>query len=111
MPVQQPGYIANFDSATAMVRALANYLAGKDFPLLGTQPKGGTLGMKLLASAVNWMPRYFKEQVYIWGGWSEAIAARNLHQAHTERIAEWLVSLYPQRQYAAIALGSSNGAI
>jgi hypothetical protein len=38
MKVQQPHYLANFDSATAMVRALANYLAGKDFPLLGTQP-------------------------------------------------------------------------
>src|SRR5919198_758707 len=111
MPVRQPGYIANFDSATAMVRALANYLAGKDFPLLGTQPKGGALGMKLLASAVNWMPRYVKEQVYIWSGWREAIAPRKLHTAKTDRIAEWTVSLYPQRQYPAIALGSSNGAL
>ena len=109
--MRQPHYIANFDFATAMVRALANYLARKDFPLLGAQPTWTAPGMKLLARAVNWMPCYIKEQVYIWGGWSEAIAWRKLHQAHTDRIAEWLVSLYPQRQYPAVALGSSNSAL
>src|SRR5262249_32364456 len=56
MHVQQPHYIANFDSAIAMVRALANSLARKDFPLLGTQPTWTAPGMKLLASAVNRMP-------------------------------------------------------
>jgi hypothetical protein len=56
MHVQQSHYIADFDSATAMVRALANYLAGRDFPLLCTQPTWMAPGMKLLASAVNRMP-------------------------------------------------------
>src|SRR5438067_2315077 len=67
-----------------MVRALANYLAGRDFPLLGTQPTWMAPGMKLLASAVNRMPNYLKEQVYIWGGWSEAIASGHF-AAHVQR--------------------------
>src|SRR5215467_3527290 len=72
------------------------------------QPRGGYAPM---ASTVNRMPRHFQEQVYIWGGWREAIAARKLYQANTDRVAEWMVSLYPQRQYPAVALGSSNGAL
>ena len=111
MKARQPDYIANFDSATAMLRALANYLHGKDFPLLGTLPKWRALDRKLIASAVNRMPRQIKEQIYIWSGWREAIAPRKLHTAKTDRIAEWTVSLYPQRKYPAVALGSSNGAL
>jgi hypothetical protein len=32
-------FVADFDSATAMLRALARYLNGKDFPLLGMASK------------------------------------------------------------------------
>ena len=31
--------VADFDSATAMLRALSNYLKGEDFPLLGAMPR------------------------------------------------------------------------
>ena len=63
MQVGHPGYLANFDSATAIVRALAHYVAGKDFPLLGAQPTWTAPGMKLRASTVNRMPRYLEELV------------------------------------------------
>lgn len=81
-------YLADFDSSAAMVRALANYLGGRDFPLLGAMPRWRTLVMKLLVNTVNALPRELREQVYIWSGRFEAIAARKLHQAKTDRIAE-----------------------
>ena len=81
-------YIADFDSAAGMLRALANYLHGRDFPLLGAIPKWRAPGMKLVANAVNRLPEPIKEQVYIWSGRYEAIAARKLDKAKTERIAE-----------------------
>ncbi|MGH7826272.1 MAG: hypothetical protein ACREQ7_14000 [Candidatus Binatia bacterium] len=67
--------------------------------------------MKLVANILSGMPEPIKEQVYIWSGRYEAIAARKLEKAKTERIAEWVVSLYPQRKYPAVAVGSSNGAL
>ena len=94
-----------------MLRALANYLHGRDFPLLGAMPEWRALDMKLVASVVNSMPNPIKEQVYIWSGRFEAIRARRLDKAKTEKIAEWVVSLYPNRSYPAVAIGSSNGAL
>ncbi len=34
--IRQPAYLANFDSATAMLKALSACLHGRDFSLLGT---------------------------------------------------------------------------
>jgi hypothetical protein len=68
-------YLANFDSSAAMLRALANYLAGEDFPLLGAMPRWRAPHMKLLVSVVNALPHELKEQIYIWSGRFEAIAA------------------------------------
>jgi hypothetical protein len=82
--VSPTSYIADFDSAAAMLRALANYLHGQDFPLLGTMPKSRAPAMKLLAGIVNHTPDFVKEQVYIWSGRFEAIAPRKLRQAKTE---------------------------
>jgi len=104
-------YIADFDSAAGMLRALANYLHGEDFPLLGALPRWRAPDMKVIATVVNWLPNNLKEQVYIWSGWSEAVAPRKLHHANTNKVAEWVVSLYPKRTYPAVAIGSSNGAL
>jgi len=32
-------YLADFDSSTGMLRALAGYLRGEDLPLLGAMPR------------------------------------------------------------------------
>lgn len=66
--------------------------------------------MRVMASLVNRMPRQLREQVYIWSGWSEAISQRRIHKAKADRVAEWIVGLYPKRRYPAVAVGSSNGA-
>ena len=67
--------------------------------------------LEALPRIINSMSNPVKEQVYIWSGRYEAIAARKLDRATTSRVAEWVVSLYPQRKYPAVAVGSSNGAL
>jgi hypothetical protein len=58
---------AQFDSASAMLRATARFLHGQDFSGLGMRPSP-----LALAPAVNLLPPRLREQVYIWSGWSEA---------------------------------------
>jgi hypothetical protein len=111
MSPRAPGYIANFDSSAAMLRALANFLHGKDFPMLGVLPQPVAPAMKLVGAAVNRLPQFLSEQVYIWSGAAEGIASKRIHEASTDRIAEWMTALYPQRKYPAVMLGSSNGAV
>lgn len=103
--MKSPRAIADFDSASGMLRALAQYLHGKDFPGLGlastTRP---------LIRAVNLLGNHTRELVYTWSGWGEAIWPHQLGKVQAEEIALWVVSLYPQRQYPAVMVGSSNGA-
>jgi hypothetical protein len=103
-----PGYIANFDSAAAMLRATARVLAGKDFPALGL-PLARPL--KGVVPAVNLLPQKARDAVYAVGGVGEALGPRAIGKVRAEHIAQWAVELYPRRRYPAIFLGSSNGAL
>ena len=103
-------YVADFDSASAMLRALANYLNGKDFPLLGAMPKSRTPLMKLAAQTVNHLPLRLREQIYIWSGRFEAVRPDKLRDIRMDQIEQDLIGLYPNRPYPAVAIGSSNGA-
>jgi hypothetical protein len=103
-----PGYIANFDSAAAMLRATARVLAGKDFPALGL-PLARPL--KGVVPAVNLLPTAARDVVYAVGGVGEALGPGSIGKVRAERIAQWAVDLYPRRRYPAIFLGSSNGAL
>lgn len=100
-----PGYIANFDSASAMVRATARYLKGKDFP-----PMGMGRFHKPLMKAANLLARRPREEVYALGGANEGYPAEDLDRVSSDRIAEWAAAQYPQREYPAVMIGSSNGA-
>lgn len=100
-----PGYIANFDSASAMVRATSQSLRGEDFP-----PMGMSAALKPLFQAMSALPRKPRELVYAAGGGGEGISARKLHQVSSERLGRWAASQYPERTYPAVMLGSSNGA-
>lgn len=111
MSTRKPPYVANFDSATAMAQALARYLAGRDFPMLGVLPPWMALPMKLVAAAVNALPQRQQEWVYRFSGAMEALPLARLREASTERIAQWLVDFYPRRKYPAVVIGSSDGAL
>jgi len=65
--------------------------------------------MRLIGAGVNRLPRFLREQVYIWSGWSEALAPKKLSTARTAQVAEWMANLYPRRKFPAVAIGSSNG--
>jgi hypothetical protein len=101
-----PDFIANFDSASAMARATAAFLRGEDFPALGESP--------LLippASQANLLPRWLRAKLYIFSGWQEAIPPKQLTKIDPEDLSRWLADEYPERDYPAVAIGSSSGAM
>lgn len=102
-----PPYIADFDSASGMLRATAAYLRGEDFPGVGIAPPM----TEPLISLVNQLPRSLQESIYIRGSAGEAIAADQLGNISADAVAQWMVSEYPQRSYPAVAIGSSCGAM
>ncbi len=103
--MKSPRYIADFDSATAMLRALAHYLHGEAFAGLGLSPV-----TRPLIRAVNLLGDRAREFVYTWSGWGEAIWPQHLDLVDAEEAARWMVSLYSRRTYPAVMIGSSNGA-
>ena len=107
---QKPDYLADFDSASAMLSALARFLYGHDFPMLGAVPRWAMPLVKALSAGVNRLPAVLQEQVYIWSGWLEAIGANRLDRISEMDLSRWAVGQYPKRRYPAVAIGSSNGA-
>ena len=104
--MKAPNYVANFDSASAMMRATARFLAGRDFPTLGVKSP-----MEPLTPLIAVLPNWALAQLYIWSGASEAAPAGRIGEVRAERLSEWVASEYPQRQYPAVFIGSSNGAL
>lgn len=102
-----PPYIANFDSASAMLRATSAFLRGEDFPGMGTAPPA----IEPIADLVNKLPRPIQEIIYTAGSAGEAMSPNQLGDVNAEIVAQWMVNQYPQRQYPAVAIGSSCGAL
>lgn len=101
--------VAEFDSASAFLRATANFLHGRDFPALGLT--GPARSLEYLVPLVNLLPQKARETVYSYGGWQEAHGPRKLAGFRSEDFAKWAAGLYPPGPYPAIAIGSSNGAM
>ena len=106
----KPDYLADFDSASAMLSALGHFLNGRDFPMLGAVPRWAMPLVRTLSAGVNRLPAFLQEQVYIWSGWFEAIGASRLDHISESDLSRWAVDQYPKRRYPAVAIGSSNGA-
>ncbi len=87
--------IADFDSASAMVRATAAYLHASDLPMIGIMPRAMQTAARLYVAAVNSVPERLREQVYIWSGWGEALPARKADEIDVDSIAQWIVDEYP----------------
>src|SRR5215467_8772292 len=92
-------YLADFDSGTGMLRALAASLQGQGLPLLGAMSRSKAPLMKLVAAAVNQLPKALQEQVYIWSGWMEAVSPRKLAAVSGDEVATFMAGGYPSRQY------------
>ena len=103
--MRQTDFVADFDSASAMLRATAAALKREDFPTLGVESP-----LEHVAELVNRLPDALKEQVYIWSGAAEAVPPETLGQLDEQAIARSFVAEYPERTYPAALIGSSNGA-
>ncbi len=102
---EEPGYLAQFDSASAMVRALVASLERRPFRNLDADRVNGPV-MRL----VTQLPKALSERIYRWGGWLEGVDASKVADVSELEISRWLAAAYPRRRYPAIAVGSSNGA-
>jgi hypothetical protein len=100
-----PQFVANFDSATAMARALGAGLRREPFPALGEPPV-----LKLPVRHAGLLPWRLRRALYIFSGWQESRPERQVADMDVEEIARWVTGEYPDRQYPAVAVGSSNGA-
>jgi len=88
-----------------MLRALARFLHGRDFPALGN-PR--VLAPLLVAG--NLLPARLRERVYAASGGLTAVPAKRLDRPFAEEVAAWMTSRYPRRRFPLALIGSSNGA-
>lgn len=109
--MKAPGYIANFDSTTAMLRATGRFLRGRSFPQPRMMPEGTMPFMEPIVGSVNLLPERVRERLYVRSGWGEAVPPERLGKVRAEEVSRWMVSEYPRRRYPAVAVGSSNGAL
>lgn len=103
-------YVAGFDSSSAMLRATANHLRGKDFPNLGLMPGVMEPALNRVFGLANRLPSRTKVGLYTASTVSEAVSPKTLSKIDTEDMASWAVDHYPRRRYPAVMLGSTNGA-
>ncbi|MBW4461913.1 MAG: hypothetical protein KME47_16980 [Nodosilinea sp. WJT8-NPBG4] len=103
----KPQYVTGMDSATQGLQSAANYLNGKDLPSGGPVPQL-SVG---LAQAIGSLPNAINDAIITGLGWLDASSPGALEQVRSETLAQWAVNQYPQRQYPAMMVGSSNGAI
>lgn len=101
-----PKGIARFDSSAAMLVALANALHDRPFASPSQSP---TLDRVL--PALNLLPERVREWGYALGGMAEGLSLSQAQQLDIEAIARWVANQYPQQQYQAAFVGSSNGAM
>lgn len=103
---RKPQYIIGLDSATTALRALGNYLNGKDLPSGGIIPPAKALG----GEAISHLSQQAVKTASTWAGWINASSPNMLDDVRVETMARWVLSQYPRRRYPAAMLGSTNGA-
>lgn len=105
-PLAPRNVVASFDSATVMRASLAAALKGQPFPHLGHSG-----GAALAVRVGGRLPWPILRWVYTRIGASEGINPHRLADVDMAAVAQWLANGYPQRRYAAVLIGSSNGAL
>ncbi len=100
-----PWFVANFDSATGLVKALGSCLNGESFAGVGHVPTS-----KLLARLVNALPWQIQRVIYIKGSAKGSVDPRSLCQIRATAFTRWVTNLFPRQKYRAMLIGSSNGA-
>ena len=102
--------VADFDSASGMLRALGRFLDGRDIPLIGQGPAAAEPWAAAWLASATRLPRRAQQSLYAWSGWSEALRPDQLLRVDSDGLARWAADHYPRRRVPAVLLGSSNGA-
>jgi hypothetical protein len=105
--VKLPREVAGFDSATAMLIALARFLHGQQTPPMG---KSAFRMLGPVAAAVARLPEPARQQIYSVFSGAEGQPEHRLATLDAEKLAGAVADLYPVRKYPAVAVGSSGGA-
>ncbi|MCE9672219.1 hypothetical protein LY474_30880 [Myxococcus stipitatus] len=103
-------FVADLDAASAMLRALARFLHGRDFPALGAHPRASPV-FEALLPAVNRLSVPLREAAFLRSAMAEALPPRTLPRFDAEAHARWVVGRYPRGRYPAAVVGASNGAL
>ncbi|WP_247663617.1 hypothetical protein [Micromonospora sp. U21] len=103
-----PREIAGFDSASAMVVALARFLHGRDTPPLG---KPALRVLRPAAMVAARLPLRSREWIYSVFSGAEGRPESDITGIDIDTVAESVAALYPRRRYPAVVIGSSSGAL
>jgi hypothetical protein len=98
--------VASFDSASALLAALARALEHRPFPYLGQSRLKVPL---VYASAA--LPLPLRRRAYAIASGREGVKPDRLAEIDMERVAVWVAARYAGRSFPAVLIGSSNGAL
>lgn len=98
--------VADYDSASVLHASVAAALHRRPFPHLGNPPVAA-----LTMRAAGRLPRPLLRRAYARIGGSEGLRPEVLARVDFDAIAEGFTEPYDQRQYPAVVVGSSNGAV
>jgi hypothetical protein len=98
--------VASFDSASAMLRALAGFHRGKAFAHLGQHP---VKTVPVRASTL--LPTTLRQSAYAVAGALEGTRPRALGDVDMNCVGEWVTGHYPPGRYPVVFVGASNGAV
>jgi hypothetical protein len=101
-----PRYLADFDTTSAMMMALGNYLRNEDVSSGGAFPP-----LDWLSGELKKLNRQTRETIFAWSGFMLALHPEDIDKVRSEQISKWVVNNYRKKSYPAIAIGSSNGAM
>ena len=103
-----PREVAGFDSASAMVVALARFLHGRDTPPLGSP---AMRALRPAAAAVARLPEPARQYVYSVVSGAEGRKPAEIAALDADGLAAAVAGLYPRRRYPTVVIGSSSGAL
>jgi len=103
-----PPEVAGFDSASAMVVALARFLHGQDTPPLG---KPAFRALRPVAAGAARLPVAAQEVVYSVFSGAEGRDEAEIARLDLDTIGAGIAAAYPGRRYPAVVVGSSGGAL
>ncbi|MCU7727512.1 hypothetical protein ODJ79_27660 [Actinoplanes sp. KI2] len=103
-----PPEVAGFDSASAMVVALARFLHGRDTPPLG---KPLFRALRPVAAVASRLPPPAQETLYSVFSGAEGRRPDEIGRLDMDAVSAGIAGAYPRRRYPAVVIGSSGGAL